>query len=139
MSPQELEELYIRSLDAPIQKHEQELLVNEIRKDPARARELEQHNTIREVLKRKTPDTFGPYFSSRLIHKIKNSGIVVDHQIFSFFKKFQLVAIGVIVALLVANIVFSEEQSLTSIFGLEEPSADVEQIVSFDYSQTLNK
>jgi hypothetical protein len=139
MSPQELEELYIRSLDAPIQKHEQELLVNEVRKDPARAREFEQHNTIREVLKRKTPDTFGPYFSARLIHKIQNSGILVDHQIFSFFKKFQLVAIGVIVALLVANIVFSEEQSLTSIFGLEEPSADDEQIVSFDYSQTLNK
>jgi hypothetical protein len=138
MKPQEIEELYIRSLDAPIQDHERELLASELRKDPAKAREFEQHKTIREVLGRTTPETFGPYFSSKLIHKIQNSGIVVDHQIFSFFKKFQLVAIGVIVALLVANIVFSEQQSLTSIFGLEQVSAD-EEIISFDYSQTLNK
>jgi hypothetical protein len=136
MNPQELEEMYIRSFDVPINNQEQQVLMNELKKNPGLTKALDQHKTIREVLKRSAPETFGPYFPAKLLHRIQNSGIVVDRQIFSFFKKFQLVAIGVVVALLIANIVFSEQPSIASIFGFEQVSAD-EEIVSFDYSQTL--
>jgi hypothetical protein len=139
MTPQKLEELFIRSLDVPLSKEDQTELVKALESDPLLAKRLEQHRIIRDALKRKEPATFGPYFTARLIHKIQNTGVVVDHQLFVFFKRFQLAAIGVVVALLVANVIFSEQQNLQTILGIEQTAPTGEVIVSFDYSQSLTQ
>jgi hypothetical protein len=139
MTPQKLEELLIRSLDVPLNEADQLELVKALESDPLIAKRLEQHRIIRETLKRKEPATFGPYFTAKLIHRIQNTGVVVDHQLFVFFKKFQLAAIGVVVALLVANMIFSEQKNLPTILGIEQPTSTDEVIVSFDYSQSLTQ
>jgi len=66
---------------------------------------------------------------------------VIDRQIFSFFKKFQLAALGVIVGLLILNVIFTEQVSLTTVFGLDRtvtPAAE-ETDVPFDFFKTLNE
>ncbi len=138
MNLQELEDLYIRSLDVPLRTEEKELMERELQRDPGLAKVLEQHSTIRMLIRAKETATFGPYFAAKVIHKIQNTGHVIDQQIFSFFKKFQLAAVGVIMALIVLNIIFAEQPSIPSILGLETTVTTEEEIFSFDFLETLN-
>jgi hypothetical protein len=61
--------------------------------------------------------------------------------LFSFFKKFQLAALGAIVVLLILNILFTEQISIKSILGLDRTDAPTteETVVSFDFFKTLNE
>ena len=136
MTPQEIENLYIRSFDQAMDSREKELLLKALRTNTGLATDLSQYKKMREVLLRKEPGTFGPYFAKKVISKIQNVGIQIDRQILAFFKKYQLAAMGVVIALLALNAVFADQLNLQSLFGLED--AAVEEIASFDFYETLN-
>ena len=92
---------------------------------------------IQEMLLKRKGHSFGPFFAERVIHQIKMLHQEVDYQLFSFFKKYQLVAIGLVVALLALNILFSDNFSISSILGFEE-NANTE-IVQIDLYQDLTE
>ena len=138
MTTQEIEDLYVRSFDDPMNSEEKELLLKTLRTNTRLATDISQHKKIREVLLRKEPATFGPYFAKKVIAKIQNVGIQIDRQILAFFKKYQLAAVGVVIALLALNAVFADQLNLQSLFGLENTSNTADDIVSFDFYETLN-
>jgi hypothetical protein len=138
MNEHELEDLYIRALDFPMSTAEKAKFLTALKRYPALPRQLIMHDKIRELASTKEPATFGPYFAAKLVHKIEQTGVVIDRQIFSFFKRFQLAAVGVVVALLILNMVFADQTSLKSIFGLDRTATQDEEIVSFDFSEILN-
>lgn len=138
MTPNEIEDLYIRSLDAQMTPAEKELLLKALNENSGLARGLSAHKKLREVIKPDQPATFGYFFAAKLVARIQNTGVVIDRQIFSFFKKYQLVAAGVIVVLLILNTLFAEQFSLDAIFGLQETTTPAEEIVSFDFHEILN-
>ena len=138
MTPQEIEDLYIRSFDEPMNAEEKELLLKALKANAGVATDLSHYKKIREVLFRNTPATFGPYFSRKVITKIQNVGIQIDRQILAFFKKYQLAAVGIVIALLALNAVFAEQLNLQSLFGLEDTTTQTEEIVSFDFNEILN-
>lgn len=138
MTPQEIEDLYIRSFDEPMNAEEKELLLKALKANPGVATDLSSYKKLREVLERTNPATFGPYFSRKIITKIQNVGIQVDRQIIAFFKKYQLAVVGVVIALLALNAVFADQLNLQSLFGLEDTTTPTEEIVSFDFNELLN-
>jgi hypothetical protein len=138
MTPQEIEDLYIRSFDEPMNSEEKELLLKALKANTGVATDLSHVKKIRELLLRNTPATFGPYFSRKVITKIQNVGIQIDRQILAFFKKYQLAAVGIVIALLALNAVFADQLNLQSLFGLEDTTTQTEEIVSFDFNEILN-
>jgi hypothetical protein len=138
MTPQEIEDLYIRSFDEPMNAEEKELLLKALKTNAGVATDLSHYKKIREVLLRSNPATFGPYFSKKIITKIQNVGIQIDRQILAFFKKYQLAAVGIVIALLALNAVFADQLNLQSLFGLEDTTTQTEEIVSFDFNEILN-
>jgi len=138
MTPQEIEELYIRSFDEPMNAEEKELLLKALKANAGVATDLSHYKKIREVTLRSNPTTFGPYFSKKIITKIQNVGIQIDRQILAFFKKYQLAAVGIVIALLALNAVFADQLNLQSLFGLEDTTTQTEEIVSFDFNEILN-
>jgi len=139
MTPQEIEDLYIRSFDEPMTAEEKDLLLKALKSNPGVATDLSNYKKIREVLEKKNPSTFGPFFSRKVITKIQNVGVQIDRQIIAFFKKYQLVAMGVVIALLALNAVFADQLDLQSMFGLEETTTPTtDDIISFDFYETLN-
>ncbi len=138
MTPQEIEDLYIRSFDEPMNKEEKEQLLKMLKTTTGLATDLTHYKTNREILLRKEPASFGPYFAKKVIAKIQNVGIQIDRQILAFFKKYQLAAVGVVIALLALNAVFADQLNLQSLFGLEDTTPQAEEIVSFDFNEILN-
>ncbi|HEY8934992.1 MAG TPA: hypothetical protein VIM65_07210 [Cyclobacteriaceae bacterium] len=140
MSPQEIEDIFIRSLDVPVKQDEKENFLKMLNENPALAEQLEDYKKMRELIHADEQATFGPFFAAKVIHKIQNTGVVIDRQIFTFFKKFQLAALGVIVAVLILNVWLADQGTLTSILGLDNnTSGEDYQIASFDFYDTLNK
>ena len=138
MTPQEIEDLYIRSFDEPMNVEEKELLLKALKTNAGVATDLSHYKKMREVLLRNNPATFGPYFSRKIVTKIQNVGIQIDRQIIAFFKKYQLAMVGVVIALLALNAVFADQLNLQSLFGLEDTTTQTEEIVSFDFNEILN-
>jgi hypothetical protein len=141
MNQQELEEWYIRSLDLPMSGEEKEKFLQDLHQYPELAKRLAEHRKVREMVTSKRPASFGPHFASKIMYKIQNAGIVIDRQIFSFFKKFQLAVMGVIVVLLILNVMLTEQASLKTILGLDRTATPTteEADVPFDLFETLNK
>lgn len=139
MNKQETEDLYILSLDQPLAPADEDRLQTALQEHPDWARSLAHHRTARELLRASSPATFGPYFASKLMHKLQNTGAVIDRQLFGIFRKFQLAAIGVVVALLILNVALSEQSGWKSVLGIEkDTSTPPEQQVPFDFYETLN-
>jgi hypothetical protein len=138
MTSEQLEDQYIRSFDVPLTAREKEALAEALRANPQIARDLSYFKSIREKTRRKEPATFGPYFARKVMDKIQNIGVQIDRQILAFFKKYQLAAIGVVVALLALNAVLADDMTFQSLFGLEETTPPDEEIISFDFSTILN-
>ena len=139
MTTQEIEDLYIRSFDEPMNKDEKEQLLKMLKANTGLATDLTHYKTNREILLRKEPASFGPYFAKKVIAKIQNVGIQIDRQILAFFKKYQLAVVGVVIALLALNAVFADQLNLQSLFGLEDTTTQTEEIVSLDFNEILNK
>ena len=138
MNMQQIEDRYIRSFDEPLHGGDRESLAEAIKAHPHLARELSHYKTIREAALRSRPDSFGPYFARKVMARIQNVGVQIDRQILLFFKKYQLAAIGVVVALFALNALLADRVTIPSLFGLEETSQPADEIMSFDFSDILN-
>jgi hypothetical protein len=99
--------------------------------------EENQDKQIGEMLLTRKGQSFGPFFAERVIHQLKTLHQQVEYQLFSFVKRYQLAAIGLVVALLALNIVFADNLSLKSVLGFED-SAPTE-IVQIDLYQDLTE
>lgn len=137
MSISEGEELFLRLLDSELTKetHDKlEAFVGENQELKVRSNQLLQ---LREMLQRKEAESFGPFFPERIAYRIKQLKQGIDYQIFFFFKRYQLLAAGVIIALLAINVLLSDQLSIKSILGLEEEA--IEDVMAIDVLSSLTK
>jgi hypothetical protein len=133
MTTEGKEDLYLRSLDGSINVTEQSLLGQALTIDHPLKKAAEEFGQIRELLSIRQGESFGPFFAERVVHHLKVLKNEIDYQLFFFFKKYQLAALGLIVALLAINIILSSTLSLPSILGLEDETlSDIVQIDLFE-------
>jgi hypothetical protein len=133
----EHEELLLRSLDAPVSARERETLALAMQNNFSIRLSSDQYQTIRSMLLRPEPDSFGPYFAERILNMVKQRSQQIDYLIFFFFKKYQVVLLGILVALLVSNMLLTDQLTLKGIFGLEQDAS--EDIFSIDLYENLIK
>jgi len=131
------EDLFLQSLDGKISDEQRLKLGEAMKDDPSLRKNADQFVTLRAELLRKEEDSFGPFFAERIINQIKSLKKEIDYQIFFFFKKYQLAAVGVVVALVVLNIVLSDNLSVKSVLGFEDEQVD--NIVSIDLYKNLTE
>jgi hypothetical protein len=137
MNISEGEEFFLRSLDSELTKETRDKLeafVGENQELKVRSNQLLQ---LREMLQRKEAESFGPFFAERIAYRIKQLKQGIDYQIFFFFKRYQLLAAGVIIALLAVNVLLSDQLSIKSILGLEEEA--IEDVMAIDVLSSLTK
>ena len=138
MTKEKIEELYIRSLDEVLDESETWQLAEAMTSFPALARELDEYKRLREAVARKQPATFGPYFAQKVIAKIQQGRVEIETQIAFFFKKYQMAALGVFIALLAVNVIFSDRVDIPTILGVEDTAQPAEDdLLSFDFYDTL--
>ena len=138
MTKEKIEELYIRSLDEVLDESETRQLSEAMTSFPELAKELAEYKRLRESVARKKPATFGPYFAQKVIAKIQQGRVEIETQIAFFFKKYQLAALGVFIALLAVNVIFSDRVDVPSILGVEDAAQPAEDdLLSFDFYDTL--
>jgi len=133
----EHEELLLRSWDAPVSAKERETLAEVMQNNPAIRQQSDQYQKIRTMLLRTEPDSFGPFFAERIMNMIKQRTQQIDYLIFFFFKKYQVLLVGVLVALLVSNMLLTDQLTLKGIFGLEQDAP--EDVFSIDLYENLIK
>lgn len=131
------EELLLRSFDGQVNAAERAELALLMQEDHALRRQSDQYVRVRQMLLRPEPDTFGPFFAERIIHVIRQQSENIENLVFFFFKKYQLVMLGVAVALLVANLLLSEQWTLQSVFGLDK--GNTEDVFSIDLYKDLTQ
>jgi hypothetical protein len=100
-------------------------------------KEEKQDSLIKKLLLNHGGESFGPFFAERVVQQIKTLQQEVEFQLFSFFKKYQLVAWGLVVALLTLNVVLSDNVSVKSILGFEEGNSS--EIVQIDLYQDITE
>lgn len=133
----EHEELLLKSWDAPVSARERETLARVMQNNPALRQQSDQYQKIRTMLLRTEPDSFGPFFAERIMNMIKHRTQEIDYLIFFFFKKYQVVLLGVLVALLVSNMLLTDQLTVKGILGLEQDTT--ENVFSIDVYDNLNK
>lgn len=127
MNHEKLEDLLLHTFDAASDSEKVQLqnLLGENTKLQKAQKDFIQ---IRTLLGEHEKSTFGPFFAERVLNRIRTMQNEVEYQLFSFFKKYQLIALGIIVGLLVMNIVLADSLSLKSILGFDENESDLVQI-----------
>jgi len=133
----ENEELLLKSYDAPVTARERELLSSLMQNDHALRQQGDQYSRIRELLLRPEPDSFGPFFAERIMHQLKQRASEIDYLIFFFFKKYQVLVVGVLVALLITNLLLTDQFSLKALFGIEQQTT--EDVFSIDLYKNLTQ
>jgi len=131
------EDLFLQSLDGRISDDQKRKLAEAMIADPILKKNADQFVKLRDKLLRKEEESFGPFFAERIINQIKSLKKEIDYQIFFFFKKYQLAAIGAVVALVVLNIVLSDSLTVKSVLGFEDEQVD--NIVSIDLYRNLTE
>lgn len=131
------EELLLKSYDAPVSAREREELSMQMQNDPTLRRQSDQYVKIREMMLRTEPDSFGPFFAERIANQLKQRVNEIDYLIFFFFKKYQVVLLGVLVALLVSNMLLTDQLTVKGILGVEQDTT--ESIFSIDVYENLTK
>lgn len=138
MNADEIEDLFMRSLDETLSEAEKNRLTEALQDNATIARDLLDHKNIRETLLRQSPASFGPYFAQKVIYRLQNARIQIDQQIVFFFKKYQLAALGVLIALLAVNVIFADQLDVPSVLGIEDTTAPAEDdLLSFDFYSDL--
>jgi hypothetical protein len=139
MNKEEAEELYIESLDKALPHRDAEKLSAAMAANPEWTSSLTAHKVVRDVLQRRGQTSFGPYFAAKVIHRIQNTGVMIDRQLFGMFRKLQLAALGIVVALVILNLVFAEQKTWKSVLGVETETTAVEdEPAPFDFSDILS-
>ena len=120
----ENEELLLKSYDVPVSAREREELAKQTQNDPTLRRQSDQYVKIRELMLRTEPDSFGPFFAERIVNQLKQRVNEIDYLIFFFFKKYQVLALGILVALLVTNLLLTDQLSLKALFGVDQETTE---------------
>ena len=120
----ENEELLLKSYDVPVSAREREELAKQMQNDPTLRRQSDQYLKIRELMLRTEPDSFGPFFAERIVNQLKQRVNEIDYLIFFFFKKYQVLALGILVALLVTNLLLTDQLSLKALFGVDQETTE---------------
>ena len=89
------------------------------------------------MLLRTEPDSFGPFFAERIMNMIKQRTQEIDYLIFFFFKKYQVLLVGVLVALLVSNMLLTDQLTVKGILGLDQGTT--EDVYTIDLYDNLTK
>ena len=131
------DDLFLQSLDSKISEEQKLKLTEVINSDRNLKKNADQFIKLRTNLSRKEEDSFGPFFAERIINRIKSLKKEIDYQIFFFFKKYQLAAIGIVIALVALNIVLSDTLTVKSVLGFEEEQVD--DLVTIDLYQNLTQ
>lgn len=126
----ENEGLLLKSYDAPVNASEQEKLAALMQNDHVLRRQGDQYLKIRELLLHPEPDSFGPFFAERIMQQLRQRASEIDYLIFFFFKKYQVLVVGVLVALLIANLLLTDQFTLRSLFGIDQQTT--EDVFSID-------
>jgi hypothetical protein len=129
------EELLLQSFDVTVSAGEREELSTQMQHDPMLRRQSDQYMKIRELMLRPEPDSFGPFFAERIMHQLKQRVNEIDYLIFFFFRKYQVLVLGVLVALLITNLLLTDQLTLKSLFGIEQEAT--EDILSIDLYKNL--
>ncbi len=129
------EELLLKSFDVTISARDREELSTHLQHDPILRRQSDQYMKIRELMLRPEPDSFGPFFAERIMHQLKQRVNEIDYLIFFFFRKYQVLVLGVLVALLITNLLLTDQLTLKSLFGIEQEAT--EDILSIDLYKNL--
>lgn len=129
------EVVLLKSMDARVDRDEQIQLNNLLKEDSSIRGLNDQYQQLREMLHRKDKATFGPFFPERIAHAIDQRRENIDFLALSFFKKYQLLILGVLVALFILNLVVAEDFSLKAIFGLDQETT--EEVFSIDVYKNL--
>lgn len=137
MSQDEKEDLLLRSFENELTSSEKIALENELESDRVLKKRQREFIQIREALAAKEPASFGMFFAERALNKIRVLHQDVEYQLFAFFKRYQLVAIGLVIALLAINVVLADSFSLQSILGLEDET--INDLVQLDLYNELIK
>jgi hypothetical protein len=133
----EHEELLLKSWDTSVTAQERETLAAAMQNNPVIRSQSGQYQHLRTLLLRQQPDSFGPFFAERVMYMIKQRTQQIDYLIFFFFKKYQVVLLGVLVALFISNILLTDQLSVKGIFGLEQEAA--EEVFGIDIYKDLTK
>lgn len=128
MNHEKSEELLMRYLDGTTSESEQVELQNLLAENTLLQKAQKDFTQIRSMLSEHEKPSFGPFFAERVLNRIRTMQNEVEYQLFSFFKKYQLIALGIIVGLLVMNIVLADSLSLKSILGFDDNESDLVQI-----------
>ena len=120
----ENEELLLKSYDVPVSAREREELAKQMQNDPTLRRQSDQYVKIRELMLRTEPDSFGHFFAERIVNQLKQRVNEIDYLIFFFFKKYQVLALGILVALLVTNLLLTDQLSLKALFGVDQETTE---------------
>lgn len=132
----DLDDYYLRSLDAPLQPKTQQALQQALENNPALQQAAGHYQRIRSGLVRNDRHaTFGPFFAESVVQRIRHLRDAIDRQIFLFFRRYQLAAWGILVALLIVNMYFSDRLSVPSVLGIEKTEAD--DLLTLDIFQEL--
>jgi len=131
------EELLLHSFDAELSTEEKAFLEKELAADWKLKQAQQAIVKIRELLAAHQPESFGAFFAERVANRIRSFHQNVEYQLFAFFKRYQGVAIGLVIALLVINVVFADSFSLQSILGLENET--INDLVQLDLYNGLIK
>ena len=138
MNADEIENLYLRSLDEPLKDSESQQLNEAIAANASIFDELFRYKQMRESVLRTGNSTFGPYFAQKVIHRIQNLRVDIDQQIVFFFRKYQLAALGVLIALLAVNVIFADSLDLPSLLGIEQSTAPSDDdLLTFDFYENI--
>lgn len=133
----EHEELLLRSWDGSVSARERQTLAEVMQNNPAIRQQRDQYQKIRSMLLRTEPDSFGPFFAERIMNMIKQRTQEIDYLIFFFFKKYQVLLVGVLVALLVSNMLLTDQLTLKGILGLDQGTT--EDVYTIDLYDNLTK
>lgn len=131
MDIKDSEELLVRSFDAKLSDAERLALTAALEQDSRLKQYSRQFSELRERLWRPHPDSFGPFFAERIVNAIRNLKTSIDYQVFFFFRKYQLAAVGIVIALIVMNILSSDQLTLKSVLGMEEQNVELVQDIDF--------
>lgn len=128
MNQEKSEDLLLRYWDGTTSESEQVELQNLLTENSVLEKAQKDFTQIRSMLSEHEKPSFGPFFAERVLNRIRTMQNEVEYQLFSFFKKYQIIALGILVGLLVLNIVMADSLSLKSILGFDETESDLVQI-----------
>jgi hypothetical protein len=129
------EDRYLHSLDGALPPRALDALQHEMKTNAALQQAAGQYQRIRSGLARTKPATFGPFFAEAVIQRIQNLKDALDRQIFLFFRRYQMAAWGILVALLIVNLYLSDQLSVPAVLGIEKPAGD--DLLTLDIFQEL--